>query len=132
MSELLKTLTRSGKYIAIYLSPRYECRPLLNDWAASLGQTFRVRGLFTHHRLYTLDPRAITHVMAHTNLYQKPQILRPILRRYMKEGMIVSEGERQKVQRRVVGRWFAKRGRGMEGVVWEETVKVSFERAFEL
>lgn len=80
----------------------------MDDWVASLGPTFRVQGMFwAHHRLWTIDPRAVAHVMSKPYEYRKPSLLRKLLCRYMKEGLIPAEGERHRVQRKVVQKLFS-------------------------
>jgi hypothetical protein len=46
-----------------------------------------------------MDARAVSHIMANPYSYEKPWILRQVLKRYMSEGLVVAEGHRHKVQR---------------------------------
>ena len=91
------------------------------------GPTFQVRGpLYVHHRLFTLDPRAVSHIMAQPYVYEKPVILRRVLKRYMSEGLIMAEGHRHKVQRKIVQRLFSSNAlRSMSEVVGEKASEVS-------
>ncbi|OXG44848.1 cytochrome P450 [Cryptococcus neoformans Bt120] len=83
----------------------------VHQWIRTYGSTFMVRGPFgVHHRIFTIDPRALSHVLQHTNIYTKSDLLRDLVRRYMKEGLIVAEGERHKVQRKVSQKLFSMRG----------------------
>ncbi|OCF40611.1 hypothetical protein I317_05542 [Kwoniella heveanensis CBS 569] len=95
---------------------------VVHEWIDTLGPTFRVNGtLGLHHRLFTLDPRALNHILSQTDIYTKSPLLRDLVRRYMKEGLIVSEGERHRIQRKVVQRLFSRNGlRGMGAVVQDK------------
>ncbi|WVQ71929.1 hypothetical protein IAR50_001471 [Cryptococcus sp. DSM 104548] len=79
-----------------------------NQWIDQLGPTFMVRGFFAvHHRIFTVDPRALNHVLQNTNVYTKPDILRSLVKRYMKNGLIVAEGTRHRIQRKVTQKLFS-------------------------
>lgn len=99
----------------------------MDSWIASLGATFRVQGMFwAHHRLWTIDPRAVTHVLSKPYEYRKPDLLRALLCRYMKEGLIPAEGERHKEQRKVVQKLFSGGAlRSYGGLVQEKVAQVS-------
>ena len=91
-----------------------------------------VRGpYYVHHRLFTLDPRAITHVMNHPYMYEKPLILRRVLKRYMEEGLIVAEGHRHKVQRKIVQRLFSRNAmKDMTEIIVDKATQVSGDGGF--
>ncbi|WVQ78508.1 hypothetical protein IAT38_000594 [Cryptococcus sp. DSM 104549] len=95
----------------------------VHQWIDTYGPTFLVRGSFgVHHRLFTLDPRALTHVLTNTNIYTKSDLLRNLVRRYMREGLIVAEGERHKLQRRVTQKLFTMGGlKGMAQIVQDKS-----------
>ena len=86
-----------------------------------------VRGLFyVHHRLFTLDGQAVNHIMSQPYLYEKPMILRKLLKRYMKDGLISAVGQRHKLQRKVVSKLFSAGAmRDMIGVIEEKSNQVS-------
>lgn len=64
--------------------------------------------------------------MANPYTYEKPKILRSVLKRYMSEGLIVAEGHRHKVQRKIVQRLFSRNAlRFMGEVVEHKTNEVS-------
>lgn len=86
-----------------------------------------VHGPFgVHHRIFTIDPRALSHVLQHTNIYTKSDLLRDLVRRYMKEGLIVAEGERHKVQRKVSQKLFSMGGlKSMGQIVQDKSNQVS-------
>ncbi|KIR28738.1 cytochrome P450 [Cryptococcus deuterogattii LA55] len=67
----------------------------VHDWIKAYGTTFIVRGPFgVHHRIFSIDPRALNHVLKHTNIYTKSDLLRDLVRRYMEGGLIVGEASR--------------------------------------
>jgi cytochrome P450 len=78
-----------------------------------------IRGIFyANHRLFTIDPRTIHHIMSQPNLYGKPALLRRVMSRYMKEGLLVAEGQRHRVQRKVTQKVFSSKAmRDMVDVV---------------
>ncbi|KGB79607.2 cytochrome P450 [Cryptococcus deuterogattii R265] len=83
----------------------------VHDWIKAYGTTFIVRGPFgVHHRIFSIDPRALNHVLKHTNIYTKSDLLRDLVRRYMEGGLIVGEGEGHKVQRKVSQKLFSMGG----------------------
>jgi cytochrome P450 len=73
-----------------------------------------------------MDARAVSHIMANPYSYEKPWILRQVLKRYMSEGLVVAEGHRHKVQRKIVQRLFSRNTmRQMNEVVVEKANQVS-------
>lgn len=62
---------------------------------------------WVHHRIWTIDARAVAHIMSKPYEYKKPGILRRALMRYMKSGLIPAEGVRHRVQRKVVQKLFS-------------------------
>ncbi|EIW68004.1 hypothetical protein TREMEDRAFT_69516 [Tremella mesenterica DSM 1558] len=83
----------------------------LDEWVTKLGKTFQINGLlWVNPRLVTIDPRAISHIFGNTSLYVKPERLRLLLGRYMANGLIPAEGERHRLQRKVVQRLFSRQG----------------------
>lgn len=93
----------------------------VNQWIKTYGSTFMVRGPFgVHHRIFTVDPRALSHILQHTNIYTKSDLLRGLVRRYMKEGLIVAEGERHKAQRKVSQKLFSMGGLKSMGQVVQD------------
>jgi cytochrome P450 len=75
--------------------------------------------MYFHHRIFTLDSRAVSHIMANPYTYEKPLILRRVLKRYMSEGLIIAEGHRHKVQRKIVQRLFSRNALRFMGEVVE-------------
>ena len=53
-------------------------------------------------RLWTLDTRAVNHVLTHSNVYQKPSQARRNLAQILGKGLLFVEGAEHKKQRRVM------------------------------
>jgi cytochrome P450 len=95
------------------------------EWVQKYGQTFRFNGLFNvrgdirlyrngliptgftqSNRLFTIDHRAINHILTHSFEYQKPAQGRYNLSRIVGEGVLITEGETHRKQRRVMNPGF--------------------------
>ncbi|KAF8577885.1 cytochrome-450 hydroxylase [Ramaria rubella] len=66
------------------------------------GPSFRIQGMGAHdERLMTVDPLAISHVLNRSTIYEKPWQSRRLITRLIGEGMLASEGNLHKRQRKV-------------------------------
>jgi cytochrome P450 len=93
---------------------------LKEKWAREYGHTVGYRILFNVRprsasvsrnvnperlqrvRVFTVDPKAISHVLMRSDLYWKPESLRRDLIRMMGEGVLVAEGDKHRAQRRLL------------------------------
>jgi cytochrome P450 len=92
---------------------------LKERWAVEHGHTYMYRGLFSvgppvRHlyvraddtkqasRLHTTDVKALSHILMRAEIYAKPEELRLALSRMMGEGILVIEGDKHRVQRRLL------------------------------
>ncbi|EKM59826.1 uncharacterized protein PHACADRAFT_206038 [Phanerochaete carnosa HHB-10118-sp] len=71
-------------------------------WVQQYGHTIAYRGLFSMRRLWTMDTRALNHIMTHHNIYQHPLHARYGLSRVVGPGVLMAEGDQHKHQRRVL------------------------------
>ncbi|PIL29246.1 cytochrome P450 [Ganoderma sinense ZZ0214-1] len=71
-------------------------------WVAEYGSTIMYRGFLGLDRLWTMDPRALNHIMTHSADYQKPPQARMNLARILGKGVLFTEGEQHRQQRRVM------------------------------
>ncbi|KAG6854181.1 hypothetical protein C0991_009833 [Blastosporella zonata] len=71
-------------------------------WVQQHGTTLKYKGLFGVTRLFTMDTKALNHVLMNTNIYQKPEPARYNLGRIVGGGVLVVEGEKHKQQRKVM------------------------------
>ncbi|KAL4242390.1 Cytochrome P450 superfamily protein [Abortiporus biennis] len=74
---------------------------LQEEWIAEYGHTLSYQGFLGIRRLYTIDTRAVHHVLAHPE-YQKPSIARKNLARLAGNGLLIAEGEQHRQQRKVM------------------------------
>ncbi|TFK22666.1 cytochrome P450 [Coprinopsis marcescibilis] len=75
---------------------------LHEQWVKEYGKTIVYKGLLGMNRLYTTDLKALSHIMMHSNTYQKPDMIRYALRHLLGNGVFIVEGEEHKRQRRVM------------------------------
>lgn len=72
------------------------------QWVDMYGPTLKYKGWLNVDRLYTLDTRAIHHVLTHSNDYPKMELSRYFLTQVTGHGLIVAEGDLHRKQRRVM------------------------------
>ncbi|KAN0097940.1 Cytochrome P450 [Tylopilus felleus] len=75
---------------------------LHEKWVKQYGNTLRYKGFFNSSRLFTMDTRAINHVLIHSNDYQKPAQVRYNLSQILGEGLLFVEGAQHHQQRRIM------------------------------
>ncbi|TFK89337.1 cytochrome P450 [Polyporus arcularius HHB13444] len=72
-------------------------------WSAEAGShTIMYRGFLGTDRLWTLDTRALNHILTHSTDYQKPSAARRNLARILGEGVLFTEADQHRQQRRVM------------------------------
>ena len=73
---------------------------LLYDWDAAYGSTYAYKGFFGGSRLLTTDLTAVTHILVHSDTYQKPDFVRDNLAAMGagSEGVLTTEGDVHKRQ----------------------------------
>ncbi|KAG6809785.1 hypothetical protein H0H92_014734, partial [Tricholoma furcatifolium] len=71
-------------------------------WVQKYGPTIKYKGIFGLTRLFTMDTKAMNHVLMNTNIYRKPEIARYNLSRIVGAGVLVVEGDKHKQQRKVM------------------------------
>ncbi|KAG9023892.1 hypothetical protein FRB95_012370 [Tulasnella sp. JGI-2019a] len=72
------------------------------NWAAQYGPTFQLRGILLSRRLFSMDPRAVAHVLNHPYDYPKPRLLRDVLTQILGQGMLAAEGDEHRRQRKII------------------------------
>ncbi|KIP05284.1 hypothetical protein PHLGIDRAFT_119933 [Phlebiopsis gigantea 11061_1 CR5-6] len=75
---------------------------LQEQWTEQYGPTIGFRVLFGSRSLWTVDIRALSHILHRTDIYQKPMFARYHLSRLLGPGVLISEDEQHKNQRRVL------------------------------
>ncbi|CCM04147.1 uncharacterized protein FIBRA_06309 [Fibroporia radiculosa] len=75
---------------------------LHNAWVEKYGKTIRYKGWLNTDRLYTLDTRAVGHILSHSYDYPKPEMSRFTLSQVLGAGLLIVEGEQHRRQRRIM------------------------------
>ncbi|KAG2353762.1 cytochrome P450 [Suillus spraguei] len=75
---------------------------LHEQWVRQYGPTLKYKGFFFSDRLFTMDTRALNHVLTHSSDYQKPSQVRYNLSRILGEGVLFVEGAQHRQQRRIM------------------------------
>ena len=94
-------------------------------WSSDYGPTIRYRGLFGLLRLYTTDLKALGHILARSDIYQKPEPAKYALSQILGDGLIVVEGNEHKVQRRIMNPAFT-------AIEIRELTEIFFEKSIEI
>lgn len=71
-------------------------------WVSEYGNTIRYRVFFGMSRLFTMDLKAVNHVLMNSQTYQKPAQSRFFLSRVLGDGVLVTEGSKHREQRKVM------------------------------
>jgi len=75
---------------------------LHEKWVQQYGPTLRYKGFLGLTRLYTMDTKALNHVLMNSYDYQKPAPARFNLAEILGDGVLVTEGDKHKQQRKVM------------------------------
>lgn len=74
----------------------------MHDWASAHGDAYAIRGIAGAYQLVTTDTRALTHILFASNVFQKSEGRRKVLEALLGKGLLFSEGERHRDQRRIM------------------------------
>ncbi|KIP05287.1 hypothetical protein PHLGIDRAFT_119937 [Phlebiopsis gigantea 11061_1 CR5-6] len=72
------------------------------QWVEQYGPTISFKLMFGIRRLWTVDTRALNHIIHHTAIYQKPMAARYHLSRVLGPGVLIAEDQQHKNQRHVL------------------------------
>jgi len=75
---------------------------LQEQWVEEYGPNITYKGFLGVNRLWTVDPRALNHIMTHSMDYQKPAQARANLSFVLGNGVLITEGEQHRSQRRIM------------------------------
>ncbi|KAH7907833.1 cytochrome P450 [Hygrophoropsis aurantiaca] len=76
---------------------------LLEEWAQEYGQTLKYYGPLNEFSLFTMDLRALNHILTHSMDYQKPKPIRYFLAEIIgNKGVVCVEGPQHRQQRRIM------------------------------
>ncbi|THH29155.1 hypothetical protein EUX98_g5030 [Antrodiella citrinella] len=111
-----------GQFKAIFDA---ENSVLQEKWIEQYGNTLVYKVMFGSLRLYTHDDRALNHIMTHSVDYQKPETVRFNLTSVLGAGVLVTEGEQHRQQRRIMNPAFGPAQiRELTGVFLEKAMKL--------
>ncbi|KAF9236872.1 cytochrome P450 [Melanogaster broomeanus] len=68
------------------------------EWVKEYGNTLRLKALFSTNWLFTMDTRAINHVLIHSTDYHKPSLVKYTLSGVVGEGIVFVEGAQHRQQ----------------------------------
>ncbi|KAL1680994.1 cytochrome P450 [Schizophyllum commune] len=74
----------------------------LDRWFRQYGHVIRIYGTAGTTRILTTDPRALHHIVTHDDVYHKPEDARFGLARVLGDGVLVTEGEKHRQQRKIM------------------------------
>ncbi|CCM00981.1 uncharacterized protein FIBRA_03029 [Fibroporia radiculosa] len=72
------------------------------DWVAKYGKTFKYKEWMNFDRLYTIDTRALGHILSHSNDFPKQAVGLFFLSQVVGSGLLIVGGEQHRRQRRVL------------------------------
>ncbi|KAI0364506.1 cytochrome P450 [Pilatotrama ljubarskyi] len=73
-----------------------------DQWVEEYGSVVMYRGFLQMPRLLTTDTRALNYILTHSAEYQKPAQAQRFLSRLLGKGVLVTEGEQHRQQRRIM------------------------------
>ncbi|KAL1939460.1 hypothetical protein VTO73DRAFT_10016 [Trametes versicolor] len=73
-----------------------------DNWAKDHGSVLMYKGFFSEPRLFTTDTRAINHILTHSAEYYKPAQAQRTLSRLLGKGVLITEGDQHRQQRRIM------------------------------
>ncbi|KAI0353766.1 cytochrome P450 [Trametes cingulata] len=98
---------------------------ILDKWAAAYGKVVRLNAFLESPLMFITDTKALNHIFLHSSEYPRPEYIRRDLSKILCEGLLCTEGEKYKQQRRVLNPAFG------PGQIREAT-NIFFEKAIEL
>ncbi|KAL5534617.1 hypothetical protein ACEPAG_1080 [Sanghuangporus baumii] len=95
------------------------------DWVKRFGKTFRYHGFGAHdYRLMTFDLRALSYVL-NSQTFERPWQTRRLLSQLLGQGVFAMEGEKHRIQRRIMATAFTSNA-------LKDLAPVMFQKAEEL
>ncbi|KAJ3512993.1 hypothetical protein NLJ89_g3199 [Agrocybe chaxingu] len=79
-----------------------DAEELYEKWTEKYGTTFKFKAFLGVNRLYTTDPKALSHIFMNSMIYQKPEPARYHLSFLLGNGILIAEGEKHRQQRRIM------------------------------
>ncbi|KAF8960371.1 cytochrome P450 [Flammula alnicola] len=76
---------------------------LHEKWVEQYGSTIKYKAFVGSNRLYTIDTKALNHVLMNNYIYQRPEVARYNLSRILGNGVLVVEEDKHKQQNPAFG-----------------------------
>ncbi|KAH7907834.1 cytochrome P450 [Hygrophoropsis aurantiaca] len=98
---------------------------LLEEWAQEYGQTLKFDGFLNEFYLFTMDLRAMNHILTHSGDYQKPKPIRYFLAKILTQcGLFFNAGPQHQQQRRIMNPAFGLgRMRDLTEIILDKSIK---------
>ncbi|KAJ7753619.1 cytochrome P450 [Mycena maculata] len=94
-------------------------------WTRQYGRTIRFNSFFGFGQLYTMDPKAINHILSNTYTYQKSEVSRYILGRIIGPGILLVEEDVHRQQRKIMNPAFGPaQVRDLTGIFVEKSIQL--------
>ncbi|KAJ6586472.1 cytochrome P450 [Mycena vulgaris] len=94
-------------------------------WFAQYGPTIKLHRFFNRCQVYTMDTKALHHILSNTHIYQKSAVARYNLGRIVGPGILVVEGDVHKQQRKIMNPAFgAPQIRELTGIFMEKSIQL--------
>ncbi|KAF7976465.1 hypothetical protein HWV62_6723 [Athelia sp. TMB] len=84
------------------LSSLSNINALMEKWFDKYGSTLKFHGLLNGYAIATRDNRAMAHILARSDIYQKSEDARKAGARILGEGLLLAEGEGHRKQRKTM------------------------------
>ncbi|KAF8953061.1 cytochrome P450 [Flammula alnicola] len=98
---------------------------LHEKWVEQYGSTIKYKEYAGINHLYTLDTKAINHVLMNNYIYQKREQSRYNLRKILGNGLLVAEADKHKQQRRIMNPAFgAAQIRGLTEIFVQKSIQL--------
>ncbi|KAH9910818.1 cytochrome P450 monooxygenase [Fomitopsis serialis] len=97
-----------------------------SDWMQRFGDTFKFKGLLNSDVLFTIDLRALHHILNNITAYSKPEVYRLNVSAFVGEGLLLAEGEQHGQQRRVMNPAFGPAQiRDLTGIFVQKSIELT-------
>ncbi|KAF8131040.1 cytochrome P450 [Boletus edulis] len=121
----MRDIWNASRLIVPALVCLYENSVLHEEWVKQYGNTLKYKGFFNSDRLFTMDMRAINHVLTHSNDYEKPSQVRYNLSQILGEGLLFVEGSQHRQQRHIMNPAFGPAQiRGLTDIFLEKSLRL--------
>ncbi|KAG9098413.1 hypothetical protein FS749_003865 [Ceratobasidium sp. UAMH 11750] len=98
---------------------------LHEEWRELYGSTYAYRGFISSYRLFTSDTQAISFILTQSGMFPKPESLRRFLANLLGEGLLFTEFDTHKRQRRIMNPAFGPlQVRELVPVFWQKSNKL--------